>query len=158
MNNRPDWDQYFLGLAFVIASRSRDNETKHGALIVDKKNIPLSFGYNGALSGIDDTKISFHRPNKYPYIIHAESNAILGCRILPKFLGGATIYITGRPCVTCLNQCIQCGIDRFVLGDRKSAMNEGEENEKIHQFLLDQTGVTIQSLELDPAWIIESLK
>ena len=74
---RPNWNDYFLGLAFIASSRSRDQETKHGTVIVDNNNIVLGTGYNSFIRGINDQSLPALRPNKYPFMIHSELNAIL---------------------------------------------------------------------------------
>lgn len=158
IHEKPDWKQYFLGLAYVVSARSPDKQTKHGAVITDKQNFILGVGYNGPLSGIDDTKIPKTRPDKYIYFAHAESNALDNARMLPKFInGGGTIFITGKPCNNCLQRCIRCGINHFVIGNRTSEMLKSPENERIYQFLLDETRVTVENLELDPKWIIRAV-
>ena len=72
------WDFRFLDMAALIANWSKDPSTKVGAVIVDKNNRVISLGYNGLPSSVpDDPEILNNRFEKYKYIIHAETNAIL---------------------------------------------------------------------------------
>ena len=88
MNKRKDylaWDEYFMAIAKLSAMRSKDPSTQVGACIVSNDNRILSIGYNGAPNGFDDEKFPWGREGnnldtKYPYVCHAEMNAILNYR------------------------------------------------------------------------------
>ena len=76
------WDEYFMGVALLAAKRSKDPNTQVGACIVDSENRILSTGYNGFPSGCSDDEYPWEREGgfldtKYPYVVHAEPNAIL---------------------------------------------------------------------------------
>jgi len=118
----PGWDEFYMGLAFWAAARSKDPNTQHGAMIVDVNHRPLGFGYNGAPSRISDKEINWKRPEKYPYIIHAEQNAIDHCGGAYNALNGCTIYVTGLSCPPCMLRIISKGIKRVVFGPQGSAM------------------------------------
>lgn len=107
----PDRDEFYLGMAFWAASRSKDPKTQVGAFIVSAENEPLGWGYNGPPRNIKDTDISWGRPEKYDYIDHAEENAIEYAR---GELKGATIYVTARPCKTCMKAIVRKRIARVV--------------------------------------------
>lgn len=115
----PCFDDYYMGLCFFIAARSKDPSTQHGAIIVDQNNIPLGWGYNGTPQRIQDRDIDWRRPEKYPFIIHAESNAIDHSR---ADLNGGTIYVTGMPCIECAKRIVSRKIRRIVYGQRSSNM------------------------------------
>ena len=79
------WDEYFMAIAKLSAMRSKDPSTQVGACIVDKNNRVLSLGYNGAPNGYSDDIFPWDREGneletKYPYVVHAERNAILNYR------------------------------------------------------------------------------
>jgi len=75
---RPTWNRYFLDLAALAATRSKDHSTKVGAVIVDTMRNVIATGYNGFPAGInDDLEERHQRPMKYFYTVHAEENAIL---------------------------------------------------------------------------------
>ena len=77
-----NWDEYFMGIALLSAERSKDPNSQVGACIVSEDNKILSIGYNGFPLGCSDDEISWEREGafvdtKYPYVCHAELNAIL---------------------------------------------------------------------------------
>ncbi len=111
---KPDWDTYFLTLAFLVAQRSIDESSLCGAVIVSKSNKILSQGYNGPISGSNDLLIPQTRPEKYAHFLHAEENALLNFDGSSELLKDATIYITGRSCSRCLRMMVQKGIKRIV--------------------------------------------
>ena len=74
------WDEYFMGIAMLSAMRSKDNNSQVGACIVSPDNIILSTGYNGLPCSCSDDVFPWEREGaetKYPYVVHAELNAIL---------------------------------------------------------------------------------
>jgi|GEM_PF-21468 len=119
------WDEYFMGLAILSAQRSKDNSTQVGACIVDDDHKIVSVGYNGMPIGCDDDEMPWERANddplktKYPYVCHAEFNAILNNP--GKNLKGTTIYVTLYPCNECAKAIIQSGIKKVVYLDNKYA-------------------------------------
>ena len=109
------WDDYFMGISLLSAMRSKDPSTQVGACIVDKDNRIVSIGYNGFVNGCTDEDFSWGRDGeyldtKYPYVVHAEQNAILNAR--GKSLEGCTIYVTLFPCNECAKNIIQSGIKK----------------------------------------------
>lgn len=93
----PDRDDFYMGLAFWIASKSKDPSTQNGAVIVAENNVIIGTGYNGPPASYKDDELDWGRPHKYCHILHAEENAIDHC-LLPLLLPGSTLYVTGRPC------------------------------------------------------------
>jgi dCMP deaminase len=113
---RQTWDDYFLQLARMVATRSKDVSTKVGAVLTVGNDL-LSMGYNGFPRGIDDDLPSRQsRDVKYRLTVHAEENALLNC----ARRGGAstldtTMYITPMfSCVACASAIIQAGVRRVV--------------------------------------------
>lgn len=150
---RPDWDSYFLGVALLVSARSRDKETKHGAVIVDKNNLILGTGYNSFIRGVDDEAFPNTRPEKYPFMIHSELNALLNCRILPREAGGGRAYVTGKCCNHCLQSLIQAGITEIITLDRRGTMLEDERSLKVHNKIVEETGIKIRMISYDSTWI-----
>ena len=72
--------------------------------------------------GIDDSKIPWAREGaseldtKYPYVCHAELNAILNTE---RRLKGSTLYVTLFPCNECAKAVIQAGIKKVIFLDDK---------------------------------------
>lgn len=121
-SNHIEWDEYFMSIAILSSLRSKDSNTKVGAAIISTDHKVLSLGYNGMPTGIDDTKIPWSREGetsldtKYPYVCHAELNAILNSS---KDLHGSTLYVTLFPCNECAKAVIQSGIKKVVFLDDK---------------------------------------
>lgn len=115
----PTRDEYYMGRAFIIAAKSKDPSTQVGAFIVGKDNYPLGSGYNGPPRQMNDEEMDWSRPNKYPFIKHAEDNAI-DHTTNRKDLVGATIYVTARPCGPCMLDIAAAGIARVVYYDYRS--------------------------------------
>lgn len=112
------WDEFFMGAAVLCAKRSKDPNTQVGACIVNNENRILSVGYNGFPSGCDDDNFPWDRSaedsydTKYPYVCHAELNAILNCR--GRSLAGSRIYVALFPCNECAKAIIQSGISEVI--------------------------------------------
>ena len=107
------WDNYFLMIAQVAASKSKDPSTKVGAVITRPDRSIVAVGYNGFPRGIADTSERLNDRNiKYSLVVHAEMNAILSAR---ESLEGYTLYtVPFMPCDRCFVHVIQSGIKRVV--------------------------------------------
>jgi dCMP deaminase len=122
------WDEFFMGAAVLCAKRSKDPNTQVGACIVNNENRILSVGYNGFPSGCDDDNFPWDRSaedsydTKYPYVCHAELNAILNSR--DSNLDGCRIYVALFPCNECAKAIIQSGIREVVYISDKYAETE----------------------------------
>ncbi len=114
------WDEYFMGIAMLAAQRSKDPNTQVGACIVSKDNIIISIGYNGMPKGCSDDVFPWNREGedtKYPYVVHAELNAILNAN--GRDLRGSKLYVALFPCNECAKAVIQSGISEiFYLSDK----------------------------------------
>ena len=111
-----DWDNIFLQEATLWSRRSHDIETQCGCVLVKDKTV-ISSGYNGFIRDIDDSDLPNTRPDKYPFMIHAEANAIYNSVRIGRSTLGATAYITAIPCLSCLQMLYQCGIKEIVYSD-----------------------------------------
>jgi dCMP deaminase len=96
-----------MTMAYELAKRSHDCQTQHGCVIINDRKQVLGTGYNGFIKGIDDSQLPNTRPDKYPWMIHSEINALLNCEHRPV---GATAYVTGHPCLHCYQCMYQAGI------------------------------------------------
>ena len=114
--SRPDWHSFFLWEAAYWASRSHDSQTQFGCVFV-KNNVPISHGYNGFIRGINDTVLPNTRPKKYQFMIHCEQNAICNAASRGISCDGATAYVSGRSCLTCLQLMWQAGIKDIIYTD-----------------------------------------
>jgi dCMP deaminase len=160
--NRPDWHQYFLGLAWVISLRSRDPRTKHGSVITDYNHIILGTGYNSFISGVDDSQLPLTAPEKYPYMMHAERNAVQNLSRCISKAEGAIIYITGKPCLDCLQTCLQSGVNEFHWLNRKipttSLYSESENDKRIHKWFLEQKKARSYIHQFESNWITKAVE
>lgn len=118
--NVATWDEVFLEMATVVAKRSKDPSCQVGACIVSSDNKILSLGYNGTPHGWSDESFPWGKVadsvvnTKYPYVIHAERNAVLNYNGVNKDFRGATAYITHFPCNDCAKELVQIGVKRIV--------------------------------------------
>lgn len=110
---RLSWNSYFFKLCYLVSERSPDAQTKHGAVIVDKENRIISTGYNGFPAGGPDSLLPNLRPAKYPYMVHAEMNALISSRCDVRDF---SIYVTGFPCKSCLLHLVSAGIRKIFCG------------------------------------------
>ena len=109
------WDEYFMGIAMLAAKRSKDPSTQVGACIVSNDNIIISTGYNGMPKGCSDDEFPWDRTGeetKYPYVVHAELNAILNAN--GRDLRGSRLYVALFPCNECAKAIIQSGVKEVL--------------------------------------------
>ncbi|MDO5036320.1 MAG: dCMP deaminase family protein [Porphyromonas sp.] len=105
-------DKRYLRMAEIWGESSYCNRLKVGALIVKDKMI-ISDGYNGTPSGFKNV-CEDENNHTYPYVLHAEANAITKVAASNNNSQGATIYVTHAPCLECSKLIIQAGIKRVV--------------------------------------------
>jgi len=107
----PDWDEYFFALCDIISTRSKDQSTKLGCVIIGKGMEIRSTGYNSFPRGCKDHVLERQqRPLKYRYFAHAEENAIANAARMGTSLEGCTIYCQWPPCDRCARMIIGAGI------------------------------------------------
>ena len=133
------WDEYFMGVAKLAACRSKDPSTQVGACVVSPENIIISTGYNGMPMGCSDDAFPWDRDGaetKYPYVVHAELNAILNAN--GRDLRGSRVYVALFPCNECAKAIIQSGIKEVVyLSDKY----DGTPGNIASKRMLDAAGV-----------------
>jgi dCMP deaminase len=123
---RKSWQDYFMEMAVVVASRSKDPSTKVGCVIVSEDKVVVSTGYNGIPSGVDDLPERMERPAKYLWTSHAEENAVAQAARVGARLRGGTAYVTHMPCARCARTLIQAGIVTVYVGNGTTSMPEEE--------------------------------
>ena len=149
-----NWDEYFMGVAMLAARRSKDPSTQVGACIVSQDNIIISTGYNGMPKGCSDDEFPWDRTGeetKYPYVVHAELNAILNAN--GRDLRGSKLYVALFPCNECAKAIIQSGVAEVVYLSDKYA---GTPMNVASKRMLDAAGVkrtqlkpTVERIVLD---------
>ncbi|MBQ8587004.1 MAG: dCMP deaminase family protein [Oscillospiraceae bacterium] len=139
------WDEYFMGVALLAARRSKDPSTQVGACIVSPEKIIISTGYNGLPNGCSDDEYPWGREGeetKYPYVVHAELNAILNAG--GRVLRGAKLYVALFPCNECAKAIIQSGIKEVIyLSDKYAATDVVKASKR----MLDSGGVAYHQLK-----------
>lgn len=148
---RPSWDDYFMGLAFLVSRRSHDTQTQHGCVIVDHQHHILGTGYNGFPRDVDDSVLPTTRPEKYDWMIHSEVNAVSNCVGKPDCTSKA--YVTGECCNNCLMHLWQNGIEHVVCAKRLGSKLLNEETRKIRTKFLELTGMKIKEVTPDLRWM-----
>lgn len=113
------WDQRFMEMCKLIATWSKDPSSQIGAVAVNDSRRILATGYNGFPKGIADTEERLNnREEKYPLIVHAETNALMNALYAGVSLKDATMYVYGLPvCPECAKLIIQAGVKRVVIND-----------------------------------------
>ena len=147
---RPSWNNYFLGLAKVVSQRSHDIHTQHGCIITDRHNRILGVGYNGFPRGLDDTQLPTTRPEKYPWMIHAERNALSNCVVRPD---NGIAYVTGQSCNDCIMALWQEGISKVVMSDQHGTHLFDEEARKRFDLFVQMSRIEIEKIQPDLSWL-----
>ena len=115
---RASWDEYFMSIAQVVATRSTCHRKYVGAVIVKNRTI-LSTGYNGSIRGMPHCIDVGHMMESGHCVatIHAEANAIIQSAKNGVMIDGSAIYVTASPCWNCFKQCANAGIRRICYGE-----------------------------------------
>ena len=141
------WDEYFMGIAMLAARRSKDPSTQVGACIVSADNIIISTGYNGMPKGCSDDIFPWDREGddtKYPYVVHAELNAILNAN--GRDLRGSRIFVALFPCNECAKAIIQSGVKEVLyLSDKYN----GTLGNLASKRMMDAAGVKYTKLKME---------
>jgi dCMP deaminase len=141
------WDDYFMSVALLSAKRSKDPSTQVGACIVNNSNVIESIGYNGLPKGCSDDEFPWEKDGdilntKYPFVVHAELNAILNAR--GKDLSNCRIYVALFPCNECAKAIIQTGITEVVYLSDKYAETDAV---KASKRMFNSAGVKLTQLK-----------
>lgn len=126
---RPTWIQTHLMMAIIVAMRSDDAQTKCGCVLTTADHTILSTGFNGFVRGADASLLPNLRPEKYPFMIHGEMNALLNCARMGKSTINGIAYISGQPCVHCTQSLIQGGIKSIYYTNFSAPKMVEEESE-----------------------------
>ncbi len=115
MNKQQALDRRYMRMAMIWAENSYCQRRQVGALLV-KDNMIISDGYNGTPSGFEN-RCEDETGHTFPYVLHAEANAITKVARSGNNSQGATLYVTASPCIECSKLIIQAGISRVVFGE-----------------------------------------
>lgn len=122
---RITWDEYFMKMAELVATRSTCLRRQIGAVIVKDRRV-IATGYNGAPKGLphceeaggclrEQMDVPSGERHELCRALHAEQNAIIQAATLAQSVEDGTIYITNQPCVICAKMIINAGIRRIVV-------------------------------------------
>ncbi|HPD32768.1 MAG TPA: deaminase [Bacteroidota bacterium] len=116
---RPDWDQLYITLCYLIGMRSKDTMTHVGSVVTDADNVLVSTGYNSLPRSVEvdseEKRLSRENDEKYYWIEHAERNAIYNAARRGTILKGCKIYVPWIPCADCARAIIQTGIAEVII-------------------------------------------
>jgi len=145
---RPSWDQYFMGVAFLVCERSTCLRRKVGAVLTKDKQI-LATGYNGAPKGIphcevtgclrEELGIPSGQRHEICRGLHAEQNVILQAASFGVSTKGSILYVTNTPCSICAKMIINAGILEVVIAN--------EYPDKMAIDFLKQANVKLRKIE-----------
>ncbi|MEO0233946.1 MAG: dCMP deaminase family protein [candidate division WOR-3 bacterium] len=127
MDKRPSWDEYFMEITKLVASRATCLRRKVGAIIVKDRHI-LSTGYNGPPKGVkhcdelggclrEKLNVPSGERMELSRAVHAEQNAIIQAAKLGINIEGADMYVTNQPCFICAKMIINAGIRRVIINE-----------------------------------------
>lgn len=140
------WDDYFMMLTLTSRERSKDPNTQVASVIVDEDNVIVSIGYNGFPRWCSDDEFPWDREGdwektKYPYVVHAEPNAILNAK---RPLKGCKLYNTLAPCNECAKLIIQARLAEIIFFEDK--YHDGKEAVAARR-MFDAAGVKYRKYE-----------
>jgi len=142
--DRPGWDQYFMDIASVVASRSTCLRRQVGALIVKDRRI-LASGYNGAPGGLahcletgclrQQMGVPSGERHELCRGLHAEQNAVIQAAVYGIAIKDAVCYVTHQPCLLCAKILINAGIKKIVY--------KGDYPDSLAQEMFEEAGVEL---------------
>ena len=144
---RPSWDEYFMEITRLVASRSTCLRRQVGAVLVKEKNI-LATGYNGVPSGIthcdvtgclrEQLNVPSGERHELCRGLHAEQNAIIQAARHGVNIADSILYCTDSPCIICSKMLINAGVREIIYGrgypDDLSLEMLAEAGIKFHQY------------------------
>lgn len=160
-NHRPDWDEYFMLLAKLAATRSTCLSRPAGAVIVRERQV-LATGYNGSMPGVahcTDEGRCYRRQLKVEEAgkhdacraIHAEANAIAQAARAGVAIAGGTVYTTLAPCFTCTKLLASARIVRVVY--ELEYESPDQLRDELWRQAIKDAGIIVQQLRLRPETI-----
>lgn len=149
-HHRPSWNEYFMRIAMLAATRSTCLRRQVGAVIVKNKKV-LATGYNGSPSGLkhcldigclrEELGIPSGQRHELCRAIHAEQNAVIQAATSGISIEGGILYSTTFPCILCAKILINAGV-------REIYVAEGYPDDLSRQ-MLDEAGVEVHQLVLE---------
>lgn len=148
LENRPNYDEYFMKMAHVVSSRSTCMRRKVGAVLVKDKHI-LSTGYNGAPKSFahceevgclrEKLKVPSGQRHELCRGLHAEQNAIIQAAVFGVSIKDSTLYCTNTPCVVCLKMLVNAGVTQIIY--------EGDYPDDLSKEMCKESKITIKKFQ-----------
>ena len=145
--SRPSYDEYFMQMAYLAASRSTCLRRHVGAVLVKDKHV-LSTGYNGPPKGLrhcnetgclrEEQGVPSGERHEICRGLHAEQNAIIQASVFGVSIKNGVLYVTNTPCVVCAKMLINAGVTEIIYDgdypDSLSIQMLNESNIKLTRF------------------------
>lgn len=148
MTERPTYDEYFMSMAFLAATRSTCLRRKVGAVLVKNKHV-LATGYNGPpkdMKHCDETgclreELGIPSGERHEICrgLHAEQNAIIQAAVFGISIDESVIYVTDTPCVVCAKMLINSGVKEIIYG--------GDYPDDLARQMIDESNLSIRQFE-----------
>lgn len=114
LSYRPEWNEYFMTVAYILSKRSSCDRLHVGCVIVNDNRI-VTTGYNGHIRGSPHTSVIIDGHEQMT--IHAETNAIADAASRGIPLKGSIAYVTHFPCINCAKNLISAGIIEIIFSE-----------------------------------------
>ena len=158
VKNTLSWDEYFMLQAMISSFKSKDPSTKVGCVIVDENNHQITMGYNGMVSGIDESQLPWGKDKsvplehqKYGYVVHAETNAILHTS---RSLRNCRAYVTLFPCNECAKLIASKQLGEVIFLSNK---DQDSDSHRMARKIFDLAEVRYRQMEISQA-LLENLQ
>ena len=149
MSNRPNWHQYFMQAAMLVAKRSTCLRRSVGAIIVRNNQI-LSTGYNGAPKNVphceevgclrQQLNVPTGERHELCRGVHAEQNAIIQAAVNGTSISGGILYCTTQPCIICSKMIINAEINTIYIAELYP--------DELAQEMLKEAGIEMNLLDI----------
>lgn len=145
MGKVPSWDDWFMTMVYLVASKSKDPRTKIGAVVVGPGREVRSMGYNGLPRGVDDcVEERYEKGEKNFWFEHAERNAIYNATLIGASLRDCVMYTQGIPCHDCSRGIIQSGLREIVLDKKWNGIDLDSERYRRSFEMFKERGVLVR--------------
>lgn len=138
------WVDYFMEMARLVATKSKDPTTKVGCVIVTDDKVVATTGYNGLPRDVEDRPERMERPAKYLWTSHAEENAVAQAARVGAKLKGGIAFVTHMPCSRCARTLIQAGVVGVYVSHGTTSMPREEFEVAMQMF--EEAGVTVAQM------------
>lgn len=143
-----DWDSLFMNMVYLVSMKSKDENTRVGAVIVGLDNEVRSVGYNGFPRGINDNVPERQqRPEKYYWFAHAECNSVYNAALCGVAIKGCRMYTNGIPCTGCAHAVINSGIKEVIVDKRWDDHNQWKDQSERTLIMFNESGIKVRFWE-----------